>query len=163
LGNQGNAISFINENNGMIVKDLYKLYIKLKQEIPPWFEDMYKRCSEQTYSKYTKNNYNKYAGGGGGQQQQTGGENFTRFKTLNSYNNNSSYNTPQNQSGGNKFDSSEKDGYSGGYKQNNRPNINNYQDKFSKPLGSNSGINMSNLQEEGPPRFFNSKKAEDKK
>ena len=41
VGNTGVAISFINERNKPIIKDLYSLMSKLNQEIPSWFESMY--------------------------------------------------------------------------------------------------------------------------
>jgi len=40
-GNTGVAISFVNEGNKPIIKDLYLLMKKLNQEIPSWFETMY--------------------------------------------------------------------------------------------------------------------------
>lgn len=40
-GNKGTAYSFINDNC-RITRDLYKLFIKSGQEIPDWFENLYK-------------------------------------------------------------------------------------------------------------------------
>ncbi len=68
-GNSGKAISFINENNLMLVKDLYNLFLKLNQEIPPWFEQLYDQNK-------TKHNYsNKY-----------GKQGFTKFNSHNNFN-----------------------------------------------------------------------------
>jgi ATP-dependent RNA helicase DDX3X len=53
-GNSGVAISFINEGNKPIIKDLYILMKKLNQTIPDWFEDLYLKCKDMTY----KNDYN---------------------------------------------------------------------------------------------------------
>jgi ATP-dependent RNA helicase DDX3X len=60
-GNTGNAISFFNEGSSMLLKDLYNLFVKLKQIIPPWFEQMYKNNSDgfaPKYNKYKSNGHN---------------------------------------------------------------------------------------------------------
>lgn len=43
-GNQGVAISFINEKDKPIIRDLHNLMKKLNQEIPQWFEEFYISC-----------------------------------------------------------------------------------------------------------------------
>jgi len=42
-GNKGTAISFINDNNKPIIKDLFYLLKKHKQDIPQWFEDLFRK------------------------------------------------------------------------------------------------------------------------
>lgn len=42
-GNKGTAISFVNDNNKPIIKDLYYLLKKHKQEIPDWFETLFRK------------------------------------------------------------------------------------------------------------------------
>ncbi|OMJ87031.1 hypothetical protein SteCoe_11360 [Stentor coeruleus] len=41
IGKKGIAISFINEKNKPVVKELYSLLYECNQEIPEWFEDFY--------------------------------------------------------------------------------------------------------------------------
>jgi ATP-dependent RNA helicase DDX3X len=41
VGNTGVAISFINEGNKPVIRDLYFHLKKQNQEIPPWFEELY--------------------------------------------------------------------------------------------------------------------------
>lgn len=55
-GNSGTAISFINDINKPIIKNLYLFLQKHKQEIPEWFEKMYGRIGGCSYS--SRNNYN---------------------------------------------------------------------------------------------------------
>lgn len=114
----------------MIVKDLYKLFQKLNQDIPGWFEDMYRNC-ENGYMKYSKksnnNNNNKFGGGEAG---------FSRNKNvLTTFNSNKSYNShePSSKPTENKFASELNNN---GYKSNSRFN-NNYptvvsNDKFPR-------------------------------
>jgi ATP-dependent RNA helicase DDX3X len=59
-GNEGTAISFINENC-RITKDLYKLLKKSNQTLPEWFEDLNRKADYSSSFSYKKpNNYNKY-------------------------------------------------------------------------------------------------------
>ena len=76
VGNTGVAISFINEGNKPIIKDLYSLMSKLNQEIPDWFESMYVNVKDYRpcmikyllylassyYNQNGSNNHNKYGG-----------------------------------------------------------------------------------------------------
>ena len=57
-GNKGTAISFINDNNRPIIKDLYNLLKKHKQETPEWFEDLFKKYQYEKNGKYFKNHFN---------------------------------------------------------------------------------------------------------
>jgi ATP-dependent RNA helicase DDX3X len=41
IGKKGIAMSFINEKNKPVVKELYSLLYECNQEIPEWFEDFY--------------------------------------------------------------------------------------------------------------------------
>jgi ATP-dependent RNA helicase DDX3X len=52
-GNKGTAFSFINDKNKPIVRDLYKLLMKLKQDIPDWFEAMYKKVKDEKIGTIT--------------------------------------------------------------------------------------------------------------
>jgi ATP-dependent RNA helicase DDX3X len=56
-GNKGTAISFINDTNKPIVKDLYNLFKKHRQEIPEFFEELYKKFQ---YEKFGINLLNKF-------------------------------------------------------------------------------------------------------
>eukprot|EP01083_Nonionella_stella_P035857 97787_1 len=61
-GNNGNAISFVNETNKPVIKTLMSLLKESKSEIPQWFADLYYKYSAYNYSGY-KNKYgNKYGG-----------------------------------------------------------------------------------------------------
>ena len=74
LGNTGIAISFINEGDKPIIKDMYLLMKKLNQEIPNWFENMYsnvkdyKPCNNYlisasnyyNHNNSNRSNYNKF-------------------------------------------------------------------------------------------------------
>jgi ATP-dependent RNA helicase DDX3X len=56
-GNKGTSISFISEKSKPIIKDLHKLLVKLKKDIPDWLENLYmKHKDERTNGK---NNLNK--------------------------------------------------------------------------------------------------------
>merc|ERR1712154_318019 len=63
-GNNGNAISFVNETNKPVIKTLMQLLKESKSEIPQWFADLYYKFSSYNYSGY-KNKYNKWGGHGG--------------------------------------------------------------------------------------------------
>jgi ATP-dependent RNA helicase DDX3X len=41
IGKKGVAISFVNDKNKPIFKDLYSLLCECRQEIPAWFEELY--------------------------------------------------------------------------------------------------------------------------
>ena len=51
VGNSGIAISFVNEGNKPIIKDMYLLMKKLNQEIPSWFENMYSSVKDYKHCK----------------------------------------------------------------------------------------------------------------
>jgi len=58
-GTSGVAISLINESNKPIIPDLFRLMKQLKQEIPPWFENLYTTFRPNTSNYYVnKGNYN---------------------------------------------------------------------------------------------------------
>lgn len=44
-GNQGTSISFVNENNKPIVKDLIKLLKRLNKPCPEFIEDLHRRSN----------------------------------------------------------------------------------------------------------------------
>jgi ATP-dependent RNA helicase DDX3X len=46
VGNQGTAISLINEEDRAIVKPLYNFFKKVKQDIPSWFDELYTKFKE---------------------------------------------------------------------------------------------------------------------
>jgi superfamily II DNA/RNA helicase len=56
-GNKGTAVSFISDKSRPIIKDLYKLLVKLKQNIPDWFETFYLKVKDEK-SDNSKFNYN---------------------------------------------------------------------------------------------------------
>merc|ERR1719174_2054697 len=64
-GNNGNAISFVNEGNKPVIKTLMQLLKESKSEIPQWFADLYYKYSSYNYSGYGKNKYGKYNNYGG--------------------------------------------------------------------------------------------------
>ena len=51
-GNKGTAISFINDKNKPIIKDLYHLFKKHKQEIPEFFQDLFQKFQYEKSGKY---------------------------------------------------------------------------------------------------------------
>ena len=57
-GNEGNAISFMNDKNGRIARDLYDLMMDNDQQVPDWLESLSQRS---------------YGGGGGGGKRRGGG------------------------------------------------------------------------------------------
>merc|ERR1712154_35908 len=63
-GNNGNAISFVNETNKPVIKTLMQLLKESKSEIPQWFADLYYKYSKNKYGK-CNNKYNKWGGHGG--------------------------------------------------------------------------------------------------
>ena len=50
-GNKGTAISLVNEADKPIIKDLYNLLKKHKQEIPEFFEEMFQKFQYEKYGK----------------------------------------------------------------------------------------------------------------
>ena len=50
-GNKGTAISLVNEKDKPIIKDLYNLLKKHKQEIPEFFEEMFQKFQYEKYGK----------------------------------------------------------------------------------------------------------------
>ena len=52
-GNKGTAISFYNDNkNKSLVKDLYLVLKKLKQEVPTWLEEKYIQFKDEQFKKF---------------------------------------------------------------------------------------------------------------
>jgi ATP-dependent RNA helicase DDX3X len=66
-GNEGTAISFVNENT-RITKDLYKLLKKSNQAIPDWFEELHKKAEYSSFPTYKKsfNSFKSYGQSGTG-------------------------------------------------------------------------------------------------
>ena len=59
MGQQGTAISLINETNKPIIRKLYQFFKSQNQQIPPWFDEMYyNELNEEKIKKFTKNNNN---------------------------------------------------------------------------------------------------------
>jgi len=46
-GNKGRAISFVNDNNRSVLRELWAILEEAKQDIPSWFEDMTQRAASQ--------------------------------------------------------------------------------------------------------------------
>jgi ATP-dependent RNA helicase DDX3X len=106
VGNTGIAISFVNEGNKPIIRDLNLLMKKLNQEIPDWFEKMYVNVKDYKpsggyYSHGSSNSggYNKFNNrkperneqkSYGGEQKSYGGEQKT-------YGNNRRDKSPKNE------------------------------------------------------------------
>mmetsp|Transcript_71789 Transcript_71789/g.64485 ORF Transcript_71789/g.64485 Transcript_71789/m.64485 type:complete len:795 (+) Transcript_71789:143-2527(+) len=64
-GNNGNAISFVNETNKPVIKPLMQLLKESKSQIPQWFADLYYKFSSYNYSNsYGKNKWNNNRYGG---------------------------------------------------------------------------------------------------
>jgi len=59
-GDKGVAVSFINDNNKNIVKSLFNLLKSQNQEIPEWFERMYKNLGNLSTSGKSYNSNNRY-------------------------------------------------------------------------------------------------------
>jgi len=78
-GNEGEAISFVNENNKNIISDLYNVLKESKSNIPHWFAEM--SSNIKFYKKYKNNNYKK--------------NNYSKnkYNNNNGYNNNNRYNS----------------------------------------------------------------------
>lgn len=55
-GQSGKGIAFINEKNKPVVKHLMKLLKENKQEVPGWFEEMYRKFGREKFEK--NNRYN---------------------------------------------------------------------------------------------------------
>lgn len=53
MGQEGTAISFINEGNKPIIKKLYLFFKSQGQVIPPWFEEMYVKDGEEDRNRRT--------------------------------------------------------------------------------------------------------------
>eukprot|EP00484_Ammonia_sp_Unknown_P013959 CAMPEP_0197076380 /NCGR_PEP_ID=MMETSP1384-20130603/212083_1 /TAXON_ID=29189 /ORGANISM="Ammonia sp." /LENGTH=797 /DNA_ID=CAMNT_0042515233 /DNA_START=170 /DNA_END=2563 /DNA_ORIENTATION=+ len=116
-GNNGNAISFINDNNKPIIKPLLQLLKESKAQIPQWFADMGQKFSpyHNSYSSYGYKGGNKrngyYGGGGGGGSGRFGARDFRhgnkssgnrggyKRNTYDHFNNNAN-NPPSHQGGG---------------------------------------------------------------
>ncbi len=114
-GNKGTAISFVNENCRLI-KDLHKVMKKANQQIPDWFEELYKKSSDsygfigkrpysgKSYGNYGNNTYsnNNYSGFKRDNNSSTPGNNFKSeqggFKS-NWNNREASYNQTSNSNG----------------------------------------------------------------
>ena len=149
-GNNGNAISFVNESNKPVIKPLMQLLKESKSEIPQWFADLYYKFSSYNYSGYNKNkgynkwNNNKYGGGYGNKFgardfRHKGGRNGGGGYGNNNRNNNSynKYNNNNNNNGGN--------GNGGGYgNNNNKWNNNNNNNSSGNNNWGNSNNNNNN-------------------
>merc|ERR1719400_866449 len=75
-GNNGNAISFVNESNKPVIKTLMQLLKESKSDIPQWFADLYYKYSSYNYSGYGRNKYGRSGGGGGGGKGGFGARDF---------------------------------------------------------------------------------------
>ena len=53
-GNTGTAISFINEYNKPIIKNLYFFLKKSHQKISEWFEELFKNCKDITVNIFDR-------------------------------------------------------------------------------------------------------------
>ena len=133
-GNNGNAISFVNETNKPVIKPLMQLLKESKSQIPQWFADLYYKFSSYNYSNsYGKNKgYNKwnkggYGGGGGGYGKKFGARDFRHggnnnnkgFKrnTYNHYNGNNN-----NKNGGGYNNNNNNNSWGGNNNNNNNSN-----------------------------------------
>lgn len=123
-GNKGYAVSFVNEDSMPIVKDLYNLLKKLKQDIPEWFEALYNSSFTYNYTKpYKSNKFNN---------------NFSN-NSSNKFNNNyNKYNNNNNED----RDYSYKTG-GGGY-DNSRNNGNKFGNNSFKPYNNFEGNKDNN-------------------
>jgi len=65
-GNKGTAISFVNEKNKNIAKDLYELLIENQQEAPAWLKQMFYTGSNNNNNNNINGGGNNYRGGGRG-------------------------------------------------------------------------------------------------
>jgi len=84
-GNSGVAISFVNEGNRPIIRDLYDLIKSVDQNTPDWFENLYYSCKDKTYETRQKPN-NGY--------QKTGSNSSNHYN--NNYNNFKTYDKKMN-------------------------------------------------------------------
>jgi len=57
-GNNGNSISFVNDNNKPILKDLLTLLQETKQDIPQWFSSLVSQSNGSYYYNHHYNNNN---------------------------------------------------------------------------------------------------------
>lgn len=99
-GNSGNAVSFYNQNNSMLLKELYNFYIKCEQEIPDWFEEEYRNDKGSYFKqgyKGKKSNNNIKSNFSSNSIQNRGGayssSNVNLPNRIQSFNANSSYGT----------------------------------------------------------------------
>lgn len=74
-GNAGLATSFVNEQNRPILRELHRLLEEANQEVPGWFFDLTRACSNST----TRFGSNRYGGGRGGNRSNFGGVDFRSF------------------------------------------------------------------------------------
>lgn len=65
-GQSGKAIAFLNDKNKAAVKPLMKLLKENKQEVPSWFEDMFRRFGRQKFEKNQRYNTSRNFRGRGG-------------------------------------------------------------------------------------------------
>jgi ATP-dependent RNA helicase DDX3X len=128
-GNKGHAVSFVNEDSMPIVKDLYALLKQLNQDIPDWFEDLYRSSFSYNYTKSYKNN-------------KFNNNNFSNnYNNYNSYNEDDNYNSKtsygDNRNNGNKFGSNSFKSYNSNYGNRNGFGDNNGQNKFKQSNTNN--------------------------
>lgn len=64
-GNKGTAVSFISDKNKPIIKDLYSVLVKMKQNIPEWFEAIYQKNLNENFSSNYSKKYASFSGNGG--------------------------------------------------------------------------------------------------
>jgi superfamily II DNA/RNA helicase len=72
-GKAGFAVSFLNEKNKTVVKHLHKILTENKQEIPEWFEELFRRYGREKFEKFrgrygpaTANRGGRFGYGNGG-------------------------------------------------------------------------------------------------
>jgi ATP-dependent RNA helicase DDX3X len=146
VGNQGVAISIINEGNKPILRDLYLLLKKQNQEIPPWFEEMYMNVKDYkpSSSYYSNNNsynktssYNKF-------------NNKDKSESKTSYKSDSGY--PKSE---NSYSKSDRHDTKSSYSNNNRKEKSPYKSEKYGGKQEKSGGDDSGMKK---PIFFNNNK-----
>lgn len=94
-GNKGTAISFI-QNDCRIIKDLMRILLKAKQNVPDWFETMYKDNQNAGYQGGNNNgykkSYNKFSSGHNNHSSNSTGH-FNNNRSSNYQSNNNSGHT----------------------------------------------------------------------
>jgi len=167
-GNTGVAISFISEKNKPIIKDLYLLLDRLKQEIPAWFSEMYKKVKDEKTDNFMKyknksNNFSKDNFGFKKRDREDGNSGFgsNRGGYNNSYGNNNSssggynssntYNKPANGHFGDRSAGGDSESYKRPSYSDNRVSSNphNNGEFNNNNQGFNQGFSNSSVAEPG--------------